>query len=114
MAVPTRPVSGQPIASAWGQVAHDAIVAQDLQAGVATVTAPGGTAAPTVTLVFPRAFGGVPTVVCVAYTGSGTLTAFSQGPSATQVVLGVANATGAGSVAAGPVSVAWFAFGPRA
>ena len=62
MAVPARPVSGAPIDSAWGGVVHDAIVAQDIQHGKASVVL---TAASEVgfTVTFARPFAAAPDVV---------------------------------------------------
>jgi len=112
MAVPARPVGGEPTAAAWGQVAHDSIVAQDIQAGNANVTI---TAAPSGTLVltFPRAFAAAPNVVVSAVTASNIYFAYvAAAPSATAVTLGVTRKDGTSLRDA--INVAWVAYGPRA
>jgi len=64
MAVPARPAGGAVLDSAWGQVAHDTAVAQDIQAGEAIVGFPGGTAVSNATTItFPRPFASTPNVV---------------------------------------------------
>lgn len=58
-----RPVSGAPVASAWGGQVHDLV--EGVQAGVATIptiTAGNGTVA----VVFPRAYASAPNVVVTA------------------------------------------------
>lgn len=112
MTVPARPTSGAPIDSAWGGVAHDAAVAQDIQAGTFGVPTSPSTVA-TATLTFPRPFASPPAVVLTAYTGGGTQTAFCHAPTAAGVVIGVVPNSG-GNLPAGTTTVAWVAIGPRA
>ena len=61
MAVPARPYSGNVVDVAWGQIAHDAAVAQDIQAGRLNFTTAAGGGSLAVT--FPRPFASAPAVV---------------------------------------------------
>lgn len=61
MAVPARPVSGQPIATPWGAMVHDAIVATDIQAGTTSLAVTTATGSKLVT--FPRPFTAPPVVI---------------------------------------------------
>jgi hypothetical protein len=62
-----RPVSGAPIASAWGGQVHDAL--EGLQAGTLTITATGVNAASAV-VTFPRPYTAPPAVVGTVNVGS--------------------------------------------
>lgn len=62
MVVPARPVPGAPIESAWGDIAHDTVVAQDLQAGTVAVAFAASAISALITVTFPRAFAAVPVV----------------------------------------------------
>jgi hypothetical protein len=112
MAVPVAPAAGEPIAEAWGDVVHDAIVARDIQSGnSATPNAASGTGelSGTVTIVFPRPFAAPPQVVAMASNAHHYVALSSV--TATQVVLiskRVGQTTGVG------VALAWIAIGPRA
>jgi hypothetical protein len=110
MAVPNRPAAGAPIESAWGSLAHDTAVAQDIQRG--TATAPAGGASVTVAVVFPRAFASTPTVVASVSGSSGVFVAGTGGASATQVNVLVFRRDGANVATTVPVD--WVAIGPRA
>jgi hypothetical protein len=111
MAVPARPVSGNVVDSGWGQVAHDTAVAQDLQAGVATMpSAVAGNAS--LVVVFPRPFASAP-VVTVGGPGSSFFQAQVAGITPTQCTLYVRDMRDA-QAGTGVTTVQWIAYGPRA
>ena len=113
MAVPNRPTSGAPIETAWGDVAHDTIVAEDLQAGFTDVVCNGINTDKAI--VFPRPFASAPVVVA---TGD----AAAHGSAVAKIVVGSITATGftariastAGVTVAGTIRYGWMAYGPRA
>lgn len=114
MAVPTRPVGGASIESAWGGVVHDAAVAQDIQTGVATV--PTTVAARNeLVVVFPRPFAAPPAVFVTALGFQTTVAGLTNAAAttATQTTLAVFPNAG-GSNAVGSIQVNWLAIGPRA
>jgi hypothetical protein len=111
MAVPARPVSGNVVDSVWGQVAHDAVVAQDVQAG--TVNVSGTTQNGTAAVVFPRPFASPPIVVGIQ--AAGAITHFA--------VVGAITVSGFNAILQhrdgtastfGPFPFHWIAYGPRA
>jgi hypothetical protein len=112
MAVPTRPVAGAPIESAWGDVAHDTAVAQDLQVGSVVMAFAASSLSGVVAVVFPRPFSSPPIVVV---TGAG-------GPHYTACITGAITTTGFsiqgrrgdGTNQTLNVTVEWLAYGPRA
>jgi hypothetical protein len=108
LAVPTRPAPGIPIASDWGGVVHDSIVAQDVQAGTASAT--GNTP-----VTFPRPFGGIPTVV-VSMSGApgGSFRLIPRSNAATASGFVAYLYTGDNTTATATVPVSWIAYGPRA
>lgn len=111
MAVPARPASGAPIDSQWGGIAHDTAVAQDIQAGTASVVvsnAPSGSIAVT----FPRPFAAPPTVVVAQNANTAGWFAYIGGVTATGFLAQVT--TKAGNSATGTIPVTWVAIGPRA
>ena len=112
MAVPNRPTSGAPIETAWGDVAHDTIVAQDLQAGTAVTPATGsGVDNSSIAVVFPRPFAAPPIVVATSQSNG-----FVVGASAittTGFTLNNANKS-AGGGSLGARTNSWMAYGPRA
>lgn len=118
MAVPTPPTAGEPIAEAWGDVVHDAVVAQDIQAGIVSVPfANTGAVAQAVT--FPRPFAAPPTVMLTGQwvsgvTGMGGPVCSFQGglPTTTGFTARIANQSGAAITTTVPVQ--WIAYGPRA
>jgi hypothetical protein len=111
MAVPNRPSAGAPIESAWGGLAHDTAVAQDIQSGTAVCPATGsGIDNSSIAVVFPRPFAAPPIVVCTSQTGN-FITAASA-VTATGFTLNNANKTTAGSL--GARTNFWVAIGPRA
>jgi hypothetical protein len=65
--VSTRPSSGQPIATAWGDEVHDAL--EGIQAGSALATGSGATGSVVVT--FPRPYAAAPVVVVSPQSSSG-------------------------------------------
>jgi len=114
MAVPLAPTAGEPIAEAWGDVVHDAVVAQDIQTGYADVAVTG--TGVSVNITFPRPFASAPIVVV-----SGTnavaqdlvaKVAYNPYPSATGFTAVVQSATLATHT--GTVRAFWIAYGPRA
>jgi hypothetical protein len=112
MAVPARPVSGNVVDSAWGQVAHDTAVAMDLQAGVANMpSAVAGNASMTVT--FPRPFASPPVVTVGGPGGSSFFMCQVGAITATTVVLLVRDIRDAQG-GTGVTTLQWMAYGPRA
>jgi hypothetical protein len=64
MAVPARPVSGEPVASAWGNVVHDTAVVLDVQTGYVDLSGTSVTiVGSAVTFARPFAAGSVPAVI---------------------------------------------------
>jgi hypothetical protein len=109
MAVPARPVDGQPIDPAWGQVAHDTAVAQDIQAGTANVPANAGSVA----VVFARPFAAPPSVTVTMAANSRGYTAGIAPPTTGGVTI-LASTTG--SAPGSPtvaLNISWIAVGPR-
>jgi hypothetical protein len=107
MAVPARPASGAPIDSAWGGIAHDGIVAQEIQTGgFSANVAQNGNAQVAVT--FPHPFASPPVVFAMvnASAGNRVYTAI-QAITATGFDLGVAAGT------AWNYSGWYLAYGPR-
>jgi hypothetical protein len=111
MTAPNRPAAGALVDSAWGQVVHDAVVAQDMQSGLASVVASSDASAG-VEVAFPRPFASAPIVLVsqdansagwIAYAGAITANGFRASA-----------ATKAGNAASGTIPVAWLAIGPRA
>jgi hypothetical protein len=111
MAVPARPTSGVPIETAWGQVAHDTAVAQDIQAGSISITLTAAASA-NGTVTFPRAFASPPTVVVAQAGGSSGYIVAVSGATTGQCV--VTLGTRAGGTASATIPVTWIAYGPRA
>ena len=111
MAVPARPVSGNVIDSAWGQVVHDTTVAQDIQVG--TVAVPVTNAAnAALAVVFPRPFAAPPTVLIAQNANSAAWFAYISGVTAAQFLANVT--TKAGTTATATITCTWIAVGPRA
>lgn len=115
MAVPTAPTAGEPIAEAWGDVVHDAVVANDIQSGVVNITVTAGTQA-TAVVTFTRPFAGTPVVVAlIGPQGSGAALSWvvqipAGGVSATAVSLRISGSTAQSFT----LPVQWIAYGPRA
>jgi hypothetical protein len=110
MAVPNRPNAGGVVESGWGQVVHDEVVAQDIQAGSVTVAAastPTGAAA----VVFPRPFAAPPIVVVTQAGGASGWYSYASGVTATGFNALIAIRTGAAGSTSVPVH--WIAYGPR-
>ena len=115
MAVPTPPTAGEPIAEAWGDVVHDAVVAMDIQSGVTNVSLAAQSEA-SVTVVFPRPFA-APPVICMGMPEIGGTTqrpVTAKWNSKTATQFGCLVQTGGGAITAGPFPVNWIAYGPRA
>lgn len=115
MAVPAAPTAGEPIAEAWGDVVHDAIVAQDLQFGYAqgTFSANNGI---NVAVTFPRPFGGAGPYVLVSANDAITAAVTAKITAGTITTTGFSCklSTATGATASGTVGFYWVAFGPRA
>jgi hypothetical protein len=113
MAVPARPIEGAPVDVAWGGVAHDAIVANDLLSGQVLVTIAAGAFQGSATVTFPRAFGAQPQVVATFDGGSGAFITVTTTPrSASQVGIYIRHRSDA--ISPGSYWVHWMAYGPRA
>ena len=115
MTVPNRPTSGAPIETSWGDVVHDTIAAQDLQAGQATATFTGSSPQSDVpTIVFARPFASAPVVVAsVGPVGATPYTAVVRTITALQVQLQIRQVDNV-NVAASSIPIQWIAYGPRA
>jgi len=113
MAVPARPTSGVPIETAWGQVAHDAAVAQDFQSGKVVISVPAGGSRFDYTLTYPRPFASEPVFVAWALNGAIMLAVGVSIPTPTTSVIGLCRKDGA-TITATSVTVEWIAVGPRA
>jgi hypothetical protein len=111
MAVPARPVSGNVVDSAWGQVAHDTAVAQDVQAGTLSAVFSAASSV-IVALVFPRPFASPPVVVAAGAANNATIIATVGGVTATGCNVIASNRDAASTT--GTFAVAWMAYGPRA
>lgn len=117
MAVPTPPTAGEPIAEAWGDVVHDAVVAMDIQSGKQTMTLPSGQAEITTAITFPRPFASAPVVV-LGPEGAGGVAGrpvFGRQSAVTTTgfTMTLQCATGAASGSVGQTTH-WLAYGPRA
>jgi hypothetical protein len=111
MAVPTPPTAGEPIAEAWGDVVHDAVVAMDIQAGSISI-AMGGSASAQLTVVFPRAFASAPIVMTNVGTGNRSFISGAAAASTTQFVFTMG--TTDGGTNSSTIGGTWLAYGPRA
>ena len=113
MAVPTRPAAGAVVESAWGQVVHDATVAQDIQTGSATI-ALSNTTQGSVVVTFPRPFASTPLVIATLGPSSSgpALSYFPQVAACTPSSVTLRLSGGASTSFSVPV--AWLAIGPRA
>lgn len=114
MVVPARPVSGEAIAVNWGQVAHDAAVAQDIQAGTGSLVWTASNLSGTATVTFPRAFASAPVVQltagisgAAAHYGAALVTVSATGFTAQ-------GRRGDGTSQTATVPFQWLAYGPRA
>jgi len=116
MAVPARPTSGVPIETAWGQVAHDAAVAMDIQAGYVDITVSSATIA-AAAVTFARPFATIPTiVVAVGGATAGTTGGNPWNAGFTQPTAAGFNMRMHNAVAASVTNLRchWIAYGPRA
>lgn len=115
MAVPIRPAGGAVVEAVWGDVVHDTIVANDLQAGSAIVSfAAGGSQGSTV-VTFPRPFAAIPAVTATLQSSGGaSLPMITQITTITATAVTLRLAIASGTVAsATSISVSWIAVGPR-
>jgi hypothetical protein len=109
--VPSRPAPGAPIDAAWGGVAHDAAVAQDIQIGTVRIEVSGSSGA-SVRVTFPRPFAAVPVVLVSQGANSHNWVASSGAHDATGFTAHAS--TKSGAAASAEIPVAWVAIGPRA
>jgi hypothetical protein len=103
------------VATDWGQVAHDAVVAQDIQVGQVSVSLSAANQGSTA-LVFPRPFAGVPVVLLVVVSTAGAalgLIAQCNVTSTTGATIRLSTGSGGNTTVSG-VPVFWLAYGPRA
>ena len=115
MAVPARPVAGNVMEAAWGQVAHDTAVAVDIQSGSAAISWAASPLSNNAVVVFPRAFASTPIVVAVLANPAG-----AQQP---RLVGGIGSISATGFTFQGvetreaavtaTMAVHWVAIGPR-
>jgi len=117
MAVPTPPTAGEPIAEAWGDVVHDAVVAMDIQAGKQQITIGSTVAEVGVAVTFARPFAVAPTVVIGTESAGGTagrqIIARKSAITTTGFTAWLQGTTG-GAASAVTQTVDWLAYGPRA
>jgi hypothetical protein len=117
MAVPTPPTAGEPIAEAWGDVVHDAVVAMDIQAGKQQITIPSG-AEVGVAVVFPRPFAAPPVVVIGTESAGGVngriVIARKSAITATGFTCWLQSSSGAAVAGSVTQTTDWIAYGPRA
>lgn len=111
MAVPARPVSGEPIDSTWGQLVHDEVVARELQSGRVSVTLSNAVTAQ-LAVSFSPAFASAPQVVVTAESSAGTHIAGITGLGLSGFTIVVFRRDGANVV--NDVFVNWMANGQRA
>jgi len=113
MTVPVAPAAGEPIAEAWGDVVHDAVVAMDFQAGKFTASLPSSGTRFDTTVTFPRPFAGEPFVTAMALAGAVHIASGIGLATANSVGIGIFRRDGA-VLSATSVTVYWQAYGPRA
>lgn len=111
MAVPTAPAAGEPIAEAWGDVVHDAVVANDIQTGIGQVTF-AASQTQQVVIVFPRPFAAPPTVMANITTANRLWNVGVAAVTTTQMVVTVGHVDNVSSNSV--VGFTWLAYGPRA
>jgi hypothetical protein len=115
VAVPTAPAAGEPIAEAWGDVVHDAVVAMDVQAGVGNVNFPNAAVSDQPIIVFPRPFALPPVVVITiggSSSGANVHIGLRAAPTATQFQVQAREVRESAVNANMPFQ--WIAYGPRA
>jgi hypothetical protein len=116
MAVPVAPAAGEPIAEAWGDVVHDAVVAQDIQTGFIDITLASGSTGKTARITFGRPFASAPVVMLTRddSASSALMTMVSNGSiTAVDCICKVYPAPPSSTIA-GTTRVYWLAYGPRA
>jgi H-type lectin domain len=114
LAVPTRPAPGIPIASDWGGVVHDSIVAQDIQAGQLSV-AVSASATGNAPVTFPRPFASAPiVVVAIGNAPGGSFRLVARANAVTASGFSAYLYTGDNTTATVTLTVTWIAYGPRA
>jgi hypothetical protein len=115
VAVPTPPTAGEPIAEAWGDVVHDAVVAMDIQVGRANVPINNSTSG-SLAITYPRPFAAPPTVVAmIVESNSGPgLAGHVQTPGGGTAAGTTLRVSGFASNLTVTLPVDWIAYGPRA
>lgn len=106
----TRPVSGESVATLWGQQVHDAI--EGLQAGSVTVNV-SASAFGEATVTFPRAYASAPALICSVGNSQSAFYAQSPSQSATTAILRAVHRDGTSTTTSGIV-VHWIAIGTPA
>jgi hypothetical protein len=108
-----RPVSGQPIATAWGTEVHDQL--EGIQVGTASIVVSGASNG-TAVVVFPRPYATAPRVFATCQSVSSNTQAHawiaSAGVTPTQVT--VAAGRDDATTFSGTIVVAWLAIGTPA
>jgi H-type lectin domain len=108
-----RPVSGEPVATAWGQQVHDML--EGLQWGTASIVVSGASNG-TAVVTFPRAYSAPPRVLLTCQSVSSNTQAHawiaSAGVTNTQVT--VAAGRDDATTFSGTITVAWLAIGTPA
>ena len=107
--VSARPVSGQPVASAWGDEVHDQL--EGIQTGKAGLAGVTSSVFPTAAIVFPRAYA-VPPVVLLTTQYAAVSVGFSVLPTTAGFTL--VGARNDGNASALSVEVHWVAIGKPA
>ena len=105
----SRPVSGQPVETAWGQQVHDQV--EGVQSGSVSVTAASGTGNANVT--FPRAYLTPPIVVACIGSNGFYFACVTSPPTTTGVTVGVRDLRDA-QAGTGSLTVYWIAIGTPA
>lgn len=105
----TRPSSGQPIATAWGDEVHDAL--EGIQAGSAVLTNANANAA-SLAIVFPRPYATPPIVVASVAANTTFNYALAHTATTTGVTLMTVRRDGVATSAS--ITVHWIAIGTPA
>jgi len=106
---PPRPVSGSPIATAWGTAVHDAIEGMQAGAVVVNVSAAGSG---DLAVTFPRAFTAAPQVLISIVTTTSVWYAVAHSVSATGFTYRAVHRDGTASTAT--LTANWLAIGSLA
>ena len=108
---PARPVSGEPIATAWGTAIHDMLEGIQCGAGSVTITASNLSAVATIT--FPRAYA-APPIVFIGGTTGPHYNCNATAPPVSGNTVGVHCRRTDGSSQSGTLTFTWLAIGDLA